>query len=405
MKILTLASVFPNPQQPVLGLFIRERMRHVGQRAEVRVVAPIPVSPLDPLARRRKPGYRSVRPSGERMDHGLRVTHPGVLCFPGFLKSLDPFFFYRSLLGPLKRLKKDFPFQVIDAHFAYPEGVAAALLGRRLKVPFIVTLRGNEFVYARSALRAPQIRWAFRRAARVVGVSESLARIARELGAREEQIRVVPNGVDLDRFRPLDRKECRRRLGLPEKATILLSVGALVKRKGFHRVIEVLPALKASVPDLVFVAVGSSSVEGDMSGELKAQVARLGLEDSVRFEGQRSPEELASYYPAADLFVLATWNEGWCNVFLESLACGTPVVTTDVGGNREVIKSDALGMVVPFGDPDRLQGALAEGLRKEWRREDLVRYAEERSWQRVGDRMLEIFEEVRALHLESACAE
>jgi glycosyltransferase involved in cell wall biosynthesis len=397
MKILTLSSVFPSPQQPVLGVFIRERMRHVNERAEVRIMAPVPVSPLDPLARMVKPGYRPVQPiKGEQQDNGLFVYYPGVLSFPGFLKSLDPLFMYRSLLGPLKRLKKDYPFEILDAHFGYPDGVAAGFLARRFRVPYLITLRGSEFVFMRTAARARQMRWAFKNASKVVCVSEALASIARDLDTPEDKIRVVPNGVNLDRFYPRDRAECRKKLNLSEETTVLLSVGGLVKRKGFHRVIEVLPRLREVYPNLVFLAVGSATVEGDFSQELNNQVKRLGLEEMVRFEGQQDPDDLPTYYSAADLFVLSTWHEGWGNVFLESLACGTPVVTTDVGGNKEVISSDALGLVIPFGEPDKLLEALKVGFEKEWNREEIISYARERSWFTVADQMLKIFEEVHA---------
>jgi glycosyltransferase involved in cell wall biosynthesis len=393
MKILTLSSVFPNPQQPLLGLFVRERLCYVARRVQVRVVAPVPWSPFDGLARALKPGFRPARPGG-REDHGLLVEHPRFLCFPGLLKGADGWLYYRSLLAPLGRLRREYPFELIDAHFAYPDGLAAALLARRFGVPFTVTLRGTEAPYSRSRTRRPQIEWVLRRASRVISVSRSLACVAEALRCPQEKIHVIPNGVDSLRFQPLGQAQCRRRLGLPERGRVLLSVGGLVERKGFHRVIALLPELRRSFPELVYVIVGGPSVEGDFSGRLRAQVAGLGLDGCVRFEGSQPPDALPGYYSAADVFVLATANEGWANVLLESLACGTPVVTTEVGGNREVVCEGSLGSVVPFGDPEALRAAIEGALGQRWERERLVEYARARDWGLVAQEVVEVFEEM-----------
>ena len=374
-------------------------MRYVSARTEVRVVAPVPVSPLDPFARMLKPGFRPARPGTEK--HGeLPVDHPPFLCFPSIFKMTDGLLYFVSLLARLKRLRKKFPFDLIDSHFVYPDGMAAALLSRRFGVPFTVTLRGTEVPYSRSPLRRIQMQWVLRRAARIICVSASLAETARKLGAGKDKIRVIPNGVDTLRFHPLNRIESKQKLGLPEKATVLFSVGGLVERKGYHRIIEIIPKLKRIVKDVVYVIVGGSSVEGDFSHRLEALVCKLGLQEVVRFEGSRPPDELPVYYSAADLFVLATSNEGWANVFLESMACGTPVVTTDVGGNREVVSGKELGIIVPFGDPETLLNAILNALNCKWNREALVEYASERSWEKVADEVISVFEEVMQNQLQ-----
>jgi len=176
------------------------------------------------------------------------------------------------------------------------------------------------------------------------------------------------------------RAEARRALGLPHDAPVLVSVGTLVERKGFHRVIELLPALRQKHPGLVYLVVGGSGPEGDMSAELRAQVAALGLADCVRFLGALPPAELAGPLSAADVFVLATRNEGWANVFLEAMACRLPVVATDVGGNREVVCRDDLGEIVPFDDGPALQDALSRALARDWDRERILAYAKDNEW-------------------------
>jgi glycosyltransferase involved in cell wall biosynthesis len=197
-----------------------------------------------------------------------------------------------------------------------------------------------------------------------------------------DRIMVVGNGVDTGKFQRLDRRIARQDLGLPLDAPVLVSVGALVERKGFHRVIECLPALRRRFPGLHYLVVGGPGPEGDWSARLRRQVNDLGLQDCVVFLGTRAPEELKVPLSAADVFVLATRNEGWANVFLEAMACGLPVVTTDVGGNAEVVAHEKLGILVPFGRVDQLAEAIADALDRTWDRDAIVAYAQNQSWDR-----------------------
>jgi teichuronic acid biosynthesis glycosyltransferase TuaC len=218
--------------------------------------------------------------------------------------------------------------------------------------------------------------------------------VAISCGTPETKIDVVGNGVDLDKFHALPRLEARRVLGLPREARILVSVGGLVERKGFHRVIRCLPALRAKFPDLRYLIVGGASPEGDNSKELHALVAKLGLGEAVMFLGPLNPEELKLPLSAADAFVLATRYEGWANVFLEAMACGLPVVTTDVGGNGEVICRPDLGTIVPFADEVALRCAIQEALTRKWNRQLIVEYARSNSWDHRVELLVRHFQEV-----------
>ncbi len=169
-------------------------------------------------------------------------------------------------------------------------------------------------------------------------------------------------------------------MALADSDKVLISVGGLVERKGFHRVIELLPPLLVKYPNLKFLIVGGPGPEGDWSDRLHQQVKSLELDDVVRFLGMMPSTDLKVPLSAADVFVLATSNEGWANVFLEAMACGLPVVTTDVGGNREVVCSDELGTVVPFGDAVQLESALNDALAREWDTARILSYASRNSW-------------------------
>ncbi|HMW65167.1 MAG TPA: glycosyltransferase family 4 protein, partial [Accumulibacter sp.] len=202
--------------------------------------------------------------------------------------------------------------------------------------------------------------------------------------------------VDLSKFRPIPRGEARAALGLPADVPLLITVGGLVERKGFHRVIEVLPKLIARHPGLRYLVVGGGSPEGDNSAELRAQVERLALQDRVVFCGPVAPERLHVYYSAANVFALATRFEGWANVFLEAMACGLPVVTTLVGGNAQVVCDARLGLLVPFGEPAELEAALDQALQRAWDAAYLRTYAENNAW----DSRIELL--VRHFHAVSA---
>jgi teichuronic acid biosynthesis glycosyltransferase TuaC len=245
-----------------------------------------------------------------------------------------------------------------------------------------ITLRGTETRHLETPALRRRVLAAVRGATRVFSVSDSLRRLLVDAGVDGARIEVVGNGVDLTKFRRLPRVQARQQLGLPLDAPVLVSVGGLVPRKGFQRVIDVLPRLVARHPGLRYLIVGGPSPEGDMSAALRAQVHRLGLDEHVVFTGPLVPDRLSVPLSAADVFVLATANEGWANVFLEAMACGLPVVTTDVGGNAEVVNSPRLGRLVRFGDSAALEAALADALQARWDHEAIVAYAADNTWDR-----------------------
>lgn len=389
--IVVFSSLFPSGVTPQAGVFIRERMFRVGVRLPLCVVAPTPWFPFQGLLRLLRPHFRPTPPVFVQ-HQGFDVYHPRYFSVPGLFKRFDGFFMALGAYPVLKRLKAEGRLQVLDAHFGYPDGYAAMWLGRWLGVPVTITMRGTEDRHSRTPGLAPRLRQALLRCQHVFSVSDSLKQVAVRLGVPTTKVQVVGNGVDAHKFHPLPPAECRAALGLPMGVPVLVSVGGLVERKGFHRVIEVLPRLLQNHPGLVFLVVGGASAEGNNRAELEAQVARLGLQAHVRFLGTRKPEELSGVLSAADVFVLATRNEGWANVFLEAMACGLPVVTTNVGGNAEVVCRPELGSVVPFGDADALGTALAEALGKPWNRQAIRAYAEANSWDDRVERLVTAFQ-------------
>lgn len=392
-RIVVFSSLFPSSVQPNSGVFIRERLFRVGKVLPVVVVAPVAWFPFQGLIRRFKPGFRP-QPSRFETQQGVDVYYPRFFSVPGLFKQFDGFLMALGAAWTLLRLRRKYRFDLIDAHFAYPDGYAATWLGRWFQVPVTITLRGTEVSLSRFPARKQRIAAALQRAARVFSVSESLKRHAVSLGTDAEKIRVVGNGVDADKFQPVDRLAARRQLHLPNDADVLISVGGLVERKGYHRVIEVLPKLVEAFPNLIYLIVGGPCAEGDNREQLARLVDSLQLQERVRFLGPMLSEDLKIPLSAADVFVLATSNEGWANVFLEAMACTLPVVTTDVGGNAEVVCAASLGTIVPFGDADALSQALADALRKDWDRAAIRRYAEANHWQTRVDILVDEFTKI-----------
>ena len=390
LDLVVFSSLFPSAVRPAAGLFIRERMFRVAQHRPLAVVSPQAWFPGQSLIRWLRPGYRLQAPALE-IQQGIRVYHPRFLSLPGLLRRFDGVSMALCSFFLVRRLRREGA-RLIDAHFGYPDGDAATRLGRWLGLPVTLTLRGTEVPHSHNPALRRQLVRALGAAARVFSVSDSLRRLALELGVAAEKTEVVGNGVDVARFYPVDRATARSRYDIPENAQVLISVGALVERKGMHRVIDCLPAMIQGRPTLHYAIVGGGSPEGDMRAELDAQVAQLGLGERVHFLGALPPDELKWALSASDVFVLATRNEGWANVFLEAMACGLPVVTTDVGGNAEVVCRDELGSIVPFGDTAALQQALEDALDKDWGRAAIIEHAQANQWDTRVKQLLRAFE-------------
>jgi glycosyltransferase involved in cell wall biosynthesis len=376
MRVLVFTTTYPNPAQPTHGVFVQERLCRLARFADLRVVAPYPWWYRGPVAKRE-----------ERA--GLEVHHPTFWYVPRFLKFLDAFFLFLSSLSCVTRLRRNFDFDLIDAHFLYPDGVAAALLGWWFKRPVVITSRGTLPGHLARPLHRVLMRRAAAWAATVIAVSHNLADMILQLGVAVAKVEVIPNGVDTERFRPLDKREVRQQLNIPAACRLLVSVGHLSPRKGFQRVLRVLPELVSEFPDLKFVIVGGPAVVGNNAPELYRLTRELGLGEHVFLAGAKQPDEVALYLNAADLFVLATDFEGCPNVVNEALACGVPVVVSRVGEVDRMVPEGCGLLVDDPHDLPQLRHQLQEGLRHFWDRSAIRRAVEGRTWDAVAERVVE----------------
>ena len=336
--ILTLSSLYPSSARPRHGIFVEERLRHLVADGEVTatVVAPVP---WFPFSSPRFGAYAELaRTPATEQRHGLEVLYPRYLSIPKIGMSLAPFLLALALLPLVRRLKRARPdLALIDSHFLYPDGVAACLVGRLLGLPVLMTARGSDVnLYPRYRVPRWLLRWAVGRAAQVITVSAALRNALLALGADPAKVVTLRNGVDRQRFRPLDRIPLRSRLELTGMTVI--SVGNLLELKGHHLLIEALPLL----PGVTVLIAG----EGPMRASLERLARDRGVADRVRLLGNLPQDELIACYNAADVLVLASSREGLPNVVLESLACGTPVIATPVGGIPELIDSEDAGYLL-----------------------------------------------------------
>ena len=376
LKVLSLSCVFPTPASPGRGLFIRSRLWHVASLADLKVLAPVVQFP----GRGKDPRIPSRRDDGP-----LDVIHPRWMYPPGGGLA-NAVFLFLWLLPAVARLRREFRFDLIDSHFAFPEGIAAALLSKAFGIPFIVTLRGCEILHSQYRLRRWGMSWALRQASLVITVSEPLRELAIQLGAPAARVVRIPNGVDAGVFHPRSRAENQRKHHLnPGKFTIL-TAGHLISLKGHHLVVEALQRLKQERIPVQLLIAGGSPAQGVASyeAELRKRVTDLGLERDVRFLGEVSQESLAELMSATDVFCLASSREGWPNVVHEAMACGAPVVAANVGAVPEMIVGDNFGLIVPPNDVAALAAGLRRAFTTQWDRQAISAFARSRSWEQVA---------------------
>jgi glycosyltransferase involved in cell wall biosynthesis len=387
MKILTFTSLFPNVEQPNNAIFIRHRMAAVNrcENSEVRVVAPVPWYPDIPVGSER---YRRLaRVPHTEVCAGLPVCHPRYLVTPKVGMTLYGLSMFLGSLSAVRKLFQQWPFDIIDAHYLYPDGLAAIMLGKYFRVPVVVSGRGTDLnLYSQLKLIRPLLVRVAAKSDGLIAVSRSLAEVMEDLGANPEKIRVIPNGIDPELFHPLDKAVARQHIGLAA-GRILLTVGSLIELKGIHLLVDALEKLHRSGRlDFSTYIIG----KGEMKGRLQSQIAGFNLQDRVFLVGEVPNADLLYWYNAADLFFLGSSREGWPNVVSESLACGTPVIATRVSGIPEIISSPELGLLIER-DVEGFAEALIAGFGKNWDRNLIARAGQARTWSRVAEEVVDFF--------------
>jgi glycosyltransferase involved in cell wall biosynthesis len=350
LRVVTLSTLFPHAAQPNFGIFVEAQTRGLAARpgVEVRVVSPLPWPPF-PLGQH--PRYRQLRglPLEENWK-GLRIARPRMRVIPGLSAPLNPWLLARAVRPVLAAWRAEgFAFDVIDAAFFYPDGPAAVVLAREFGVPCSIKARGGDIHHWGHRLgTAGQVRRAGQAAEGLLAVSASLARDMVALGLPAERIMVHYTGCDLDRFRPRPRAAAKRALGVT--GPLVVSLGALIPRKGHALVIEAMREVQGAT----LLVVGG----GPDAAQLATLVRSLGLEGRVRLLGNVPHAELPALLAAADVMALASASEGLANAWIEAMACGTPVVTPDVDGAAEALDRPAAGRLLAERRPAAIAAAI-----------------------------------------------
>lgn len=386
IRILTFSSLYPNAAQPTHGIFVENRLRHLldSGEIEVKVVAPVPWFPMAHPAFGKYGKFAKV-PEHE-VRHGIEIWHPRYWVLPKIGMNIAPLLMARAVKKTVREIREQgYDFDLIDAHYFYPDGVAACIVANSLGKPFVVTARGTDInLIPRHSLPKRWILWAAKKSRAMISVCQALKNEMAAIGIAADKVTALRNGVDLEFFHPGDREQIRQQLNI--SGQMLLSVGYLIERKGHHLVIEALPSL----PGIRLYIAG----EGEMSARLQRLAAELGVADRVIFLGALDRDSLRRYMVAADALVLASSREGMANVLLESIACGTPVVATPLWGTPEVVAVPEAGVLTR----DRSAAGIAEGVNRLFahypNREATRRYAEKFGWDDTTQGQLALFRRV-----------
>ena len=388
MHVLTFTSLFPNGEQPNFGVFVKHRAVALAQSSDVnvRVVAPLPYFPKQlnfgfiPAHWRRM----AAMPEHEEIA-GLPTAHPRYFNPPKVGMKQYARWMANGALAVVKRLHAAQSIDLIDAHYVYPDGAAAMRIGQALNIPVSISARGTDInLFATMPLIRPQIQTALHAAQAIVAVSAALKLRMVELGIPAEKIAVIRNGIEQNVFYRRDQQAARQQLGLSLDAKLIVTVSALVPLKGIDRLIDALALMQQ--PNTHLLIIG----QGPERAALQARVAAHGLTERITLVGAKPQAELGAWYSAADLFCLASHREGCPNVVVEALACGTPVVASDVGGISELVTDERFGYLVPEAETNaagfaaRMQTALA----RDWSRDAIAAHGGARGWPDVANELL-----------------
>lgn len=380
LRVLTISTLFPDRTRPGFGAFVARQTLGLAARpgVEVKVVAPVAMPPV--AWARRHPAYRELGalPPRETWE-GLDVHRPHFPTVPLIGGRINPASIWWTLVPLLDAIREDFAFDVIDAEFFYPDGPAAVRLGRRYGVPVSIKARGSDIhLWGKKPSCRRKIVAAGQAAAGLLAVSGALRDDMIAMGLPGDRIRVHHTGLDQAMFHPRDRAAAKAALGIA--GPLVVTAGNLIALKGQALLVEAMKALPG-----VTLLIAGRGPDHDM---LISRIAAAELQDRVRLLGPLPHADLPGLFAAADVMALPSAAEGLANVWVEALACGTPIVITDVGGAREVVDRPAAGRLV-----ERTPEAIAEGIRavlaSPSSQEEVAQAAKPFTWERNSEALHE----------------
>lgn len=389
MKVLLLSNLFPTSRDPVRGLFTLQLAQALSRQGSVHVVVPLPWIGNDPLSRTLFPARtREFGGLAPEMSFGdVHATYARYPLLPKVSRRWHARSMYWGIAATVRRLHRETGFDVVNAHWLDPDGIAAAWLARDLGIPVVLTALGCDVnMYAHDPQRRGSILGAIAQAAAVTTVSEPLKQGLVDEGVSAAKIAVIPNGVDTERFRPRARAECRAALGLPQDAPLIVCVSRLSEEKGVDVLARAFAEVRSAVPGAMLALVGA----GPLQADIERGVAAAGLGDSLRLVGAVPHEQVALWIGAGNVSCLPSLREGHPNAAMEALASGRPLVASRVGALPGMIQP-ATGLLVEPGDAGALARALITALGAVWSDEAISASVRDGSWQRAAREYLRVY--------------
>lgn len=378
LRICSVSMSMPTVSRPRNGIFVRRRLSAINNIADVTAIMPSPWFP------------GVVATESPARDINFLISAKKMFYLPGIYKDWDRYWMRRAIQKTIKNLHRERPLHAIDAHFGFPTGAACCDIGQTLGIPTFVTVRGVEERQLQDKRIGPQLVNCLEKAHGIIAVSHSLSNAMLRAGLDEEKVCVIPNAVDTDLFCTKERTEVRRQYQLPMDTPIIVSVGSMEKRKGYHDLVKAFAELKKSIPHAMLVIAGGGVRYGRGYPEMiEKQILELGIQSSVRLLGSIPPTEIPGWLQAANVFALATYHEGCCNSVLEALGCGLPVVATKAGDNAKYIRDGENGYIVDVGAPDQLADRLIKVLNRSWDSKAIAQQVADYKWPDVAEKVIE----------------
>jgi len=388
LEVAILATMFPSSSRPVYGTFVYECIKQITARCHFEVFSPTPWVPKLAFVPQRWASLLTL-PRTE-VFHSVTVHRPRFLAF---LRRLSFSFWGTSYYSSIKHLIKPGSFDLIHAHQVYPDGYAACLAKKYIKIPVIITIHGelsNPELNSISVKR--KVKYALNTADKVIIIGKFQKDLCLQLGLYNEKKLVnIPNGFDTEMFYPNDLIRMRSELGIPQRPKILCYVGHLYPPKGLSYLIKAIKSVVEKNRDILLCIVG----DGPLKEELQDLTVSLKLSDNVLFVGQKERHEIPKWMNACDVFVLPSIKEGFPTVIPEALACGKPVVSTNIFGIPDIINSRNVGILVPPGNIKELAEAISKAIDIQWDSDIIIKKAEEYTWQSISMRLIECYEQVQ----------